>query len=51
MLEVQNALSTAIVKDSTGAPMITVAHVSALAVGMLGLYLMIPERKRKNLFK
>lgn len=50
MLELQNTLATPVIKDSTGNAVITVAHLSAVVVGALGLYLMIPERKRKNLF-
>lgn len=51
MNEVKTFLGKSVVASQDGSPMITVGHLVALAVGSVGLYLMIPERKRKNLFK
>lgn len=51
MNDLKTMLHTTVIKDSAGVPVITVAHLAAVAVGALGLYLMIPERKRKNLMK
>ena len=51
MDKIQEVLNKSIVADSKGAPVLTVAHIVAGAVGSVGLYLMIPERKRRNLFK
>lgn len=51
MNNLQTTLSTPVIKNADGTSLITVAHLAALAVGSVGLYLLIPERKRKNLFK
>lgn len=51
MDEIKNTLEKALVKNSDGTTLISVGTV---VVGLLGagvLYYMIPERKRKNLFK
>lgn len=51
MDKIQEVLNKSIVADSKGVPVLTFAHILAGAVGSVGLYLMIPERKRRNLFK
>ena len=49
MNEVQNLVNTPIINDKAGLPLVNVGHLMALGLGMLGLYLMIPQRKKRNL--
>lgn len=51
MNSIQEFADTPIVKDSVGKPVLTMGHILAGALGVVGLYFMIPERKRKSLFK
>ncbi|UBB90220.1 hypothetical protein J4771_02365 [Candidatus Kaistella beijingensis] len=51
MKVVQEFLEKPILTDSSGKTLVNFSHVAAMAVGLLGLYMMIPERKRRNLFK
>lgn len=51
MDDVKTFLGKSLVNSEAGQPLVTVAHLLAVAVGSVGLYFMIPERKRKNLFK
>ena len=51
MDDLQSILNKTVIADKAGAPLITVMHVAAAAVGAVGLYLMIPQRKRKTVFK
>lgn len=49
-MAIAQTLSEPVVKDNKDLTWLTKGTLAALAVGALGLYLMIPERKRKNLF-
>lgn len=40
-----------IYQSADGKININTGHLAAVGVGMLAIYLLIPERKRKNLFK
>lgn len=51
MQEIQKFLETPVIKNSTGSALINAGHVVMLAVGAVVLYMLIPERKRRNLFK
>ena len=51
MQELSNLMNTPVVAGKDGVPILNVSHVAAIALGVLGLYFMIPERKRKNLLK
>lgn len=51
MQDLKTTMATPIIKNADGSTMISVAHITALAVGALGLYFLIPERKRKTVFK
>lgn len=51
MEDLKKILDTPIVKNKSGVPVISVVHLVAVGAGALGLYFMIPERKRKTVFK
>ncbi|RKS98239.1 hypothetical protein [Chryseobacterium defluvii] len=51
MNELMTTLNKSVYKNATGTVDITVMHLVALGVGAVGLYFMVPERKRRNLFK
>ena len=51
MNQIQKFADTSIIADSNGLPILTMGHILAGAVACVGFYLMIPERKRKQLFK
>lgn len=43
--------ATPILKSADGSTLLSVGHIFLIAVGVVGLYYFIPERKRQNLFK
>lgn len=51
MKDLQDFLEKPILTDSSGKTLVNFSHVAAMSVGLFALYMMIPERKRKNLFK
>lgn len=51
MEEIQKFLETPVIKNSNGSALINAGHVVMLAAGAVVLYMFIPERKRRNLFK
>lgn len=51
MADLKETMQTTVFKTSDGSVNINMGHVTALALGMGVLYLMIPERKRKMAFK
>ena len=51
MNQIQKFADTSIISDSNGVPVLTMGHILAGAVACVGFYFMIPERKRRQLFK
>ena len=51
MNQIQKFAESPIISDSNGLPILTMGHILAGALACVGFYLMIPERKRKQLFK
>ena len=43
--------ATPLLKSADGTTLLSVGHIALIAIGVLGLYYFIPERKRINLFK
>jgi len=46
-----STLNHTVYKNADGTINITFMHIAGIAVGALALYLMVPARKRKTLFK
>ena len=51
MNQIKKFADSPIISDSNGSPILTMGHILAGAVACVGLYFMIPERKRRQLFK
>ena len=51
MEEIQKFLETPVIKNSNGSALINTKQNNMLAAGAVVLYIFIPERKRRNLFK